>query len=108
MKIDPAIQVAHSAGGPKVVEAARGAPDLVAGLVLVEPIGPPSEADFPTLRGIAMPGVSGDYIESRNQMGRKDATVAVAAEKKGERPDSPGEENFPEDVMSCGAKKKQS
>lgn len=74
----PAILMAHSAGGPKALSAARAHPELVAGLVLIEPTGPPTEADFPTLSGISMLGVYGDYIASRRQTRRKAGVEAAA------------------------------
>jgi len=76
--VGPAIILAHSAGGPQGVTAAKAHPELTAGLVLVEPTGPPTAADFPTLRGISMLGVYADYIDSRNQGNRKSATTAAA------------------------------
>lgn len=76
--VGPAILIAHSAGGPQAVNAAMERPDLVAAIVLVEPTGPPTAANFPTLEGKAMLGVYGDYIASRRQQGRKDATTAAA------------------------------
>lgn len=77
-KYGPAILVAHSAGGPRAVTAAKTHPEQVAGLVLVEPTGPPTGADFPALAGISMFGIYGDYVESRNQTNRKLATEAAA------------------------------
>lgn len=77
-QVGPAILVAHSAGGPNAVHAAMARPDLVAAIVLVEPTGPPTAANFPTLAGKSMLGVYGDYIASRGQSGRKTATIAAA------------------------------
>ncbi|MEM9017472.1 MAG: EF-hand domain-containing protein, partial [Verrucomicrobiota bacterium] len=77
-EVGPAILVAHSAGAPHALIAAMRRPDLTAGLVLVEPTDPPTEDDFPTLRGVSMLGVYGDYIESRSQTIRKDRTEAGA------------------------------
>lgn len=76
--VGPAIILAHSAGGPQGVTAAKVHPELTAGLVLVEPTGPPTAADFPTLKGVSMLGVYADYIDSRNQGNRKTATTAAA------------------------------
>lgn len=76
--IGPAIILAHSAGGPQGVSAALAHPELTAGIVLVEPTGPPTESDFPTLQGISMLGVYADYIDSRNQGNRKTATTDAA------------------------------
>jgi len=75
----PSILLAHSAGGPQAVAAALAHPELTAGIVLVEPTGPPTENDFPTLKGVAMLGVYADYIESRNQGNRKAATIEAAS-----------------------------
>ncbi len=78
-KAGPSILIAHSAGGPQAVNAAMARPDLVSALVLVEPTGPPTASNFPTLEGKAMLGVYGDYVDSRNQGSRKTATTAAAA-----------------------------
>ena len=77
-EVGPAILIAHSAGGPQAVNAAMERPDLVSAIVLVEPTGPPTSANFPTLEGKAFLGVYGDYIATRRQTGRKDATIAAA------------------------------
>lgn len=77
-EVGPSILIAHSAGGPQAVNAAMERPDLVSGLVLVEPTGPPTSSHFPTLEGKSMLGVYGDYIDSRNQGSRKTATIAAA------------------------------
>lgn len=77
-RIGPAILVAHSAGAPEAIAAARVTPELIAGLVLVEPTSPPTEEDFPTLQGISMLGVYGDYVDMRKQGGRKEATEYAA------------------------------
>lgn len=77
-EVGPAVLIAHSAGGPQAVNAAMERPDLVSAIVLVEPTGPPSSSNFPTLEGKAFLGVYGDYIQSRGQTGRKDATTAAA------------------------------
>lgn len=75
----PAYLMAHSAGGPHAVTAAKTRPDLVAGLVLIEPTGPPTKDDFPALAGKPMLGVYGDFIQSRRQGSRKSATESAAA-----------------------------
>ena len=77
-EVGPAILLAHSAGGPSAVSAAKAHPDLVSGIVLIEPTGPPAESDFPVLAGKSMLGVYGDYIDSRRQGGRKEATTTAA------------------------------
>jgi len=75
----PAWLMAHSAGGPQAVSAARLRPELVKGFLMVEPTGPPDESDFPQLAGMSLFGVYGDYIDSRNQGNRKAGTEAAAA-----------------------------
>ena len=76
--VGPAVVVAHSAGASTAVAAATDRPDLVTGFVMIEPAGPPDADDFPALSGMSMLGVYGDYIESRNQGGRKVATEEAA------------------------------
>jgi pimeloyl-ACP methyl ester carboxylesterase len=78
-RIGPSLLMAHSAGGPQAVTAAKARPNLVPALLLIEPTGPPDAADFPALAGISLLGVYGDYIVSRNQGSRKLATEAAAA-----------------------------
>lgn len=78
-RIGPSLLMAHSAGGPQAVSAAKARPNLVPALILIEPTSPPVAADFPTLAGMSMIGVYGDYIASRNQGNRKLATEAAAA-----------------------------
>jgi pimeloyl-ACP methyl ester carboxylesterase len=70
--------LAHSAGAGHAVTAAREKNDLVKGLILIEPAGPPDTDDFPDLNGMHMLGVYGDFIISRNQASRKLATEAAA------------------------------
>jgi pimeloyl-ACP methyl ester carboxylesterase len=71
--------MAHSAGGPQAVSAAKARPNLVPALILIEPTSPPDTNDFPVLSGMSLIGVYGDYIDSRNQGNRKIATEAAAA-----------------------------
>jgi len=78
-RVGPALLLAHSAGGPQAVSAARARPNLVPALILIEPTNPPNANDFPALSGISLLGVYGDYIDSRNQANRKLATEAAAA-----------------------------
>jgi pimeloyl-ACP methyl ester carboxylesterase len=78
-QIGPSLLMAHSAGGPQAVSAAKARPNLVPSLILIEPTSPPTAADFPTLAGMSLIGVYGDYIDSRNQGNRKLATEAAAA-----------------------------
>lgn len=78
-QIGPSLLMAHSAGGPQAVTAAKARPNLVPSLILIEPTSPPTAADFPALAGMSLIGVYGDYIDSRNQGNRKLATEAAAA-----------------------------
>jgi len=75
---EPLWILAHSAGGPRGVTAAKARNNLVNGLILIEPTGPPTKSDFPDLAGMDMLGIYGDYIASRNQTNRKLATEAAA------------------------------
>jgi pimeloyl-ACP methyl ester carboxylesterase len=70
--------VAHSAGTQSAVLAAIQKKTQTNGLILIEPAGPPDSSDFPALNGLHMFGVYGDYIISRNQTSRKQATEAAA------------------------------
>ncbi len=70
--------LAHSAGAQPTVAAARQAKAQVNGLILIEPAGPPAAGDFPDLSGLHMFGVYGDYVVSRNQVSRKQATENAA------------------------------
>jgi pimeloyl-ACP methyl ester carboxylesterase len=76
--VGPSLVMAHSAGGPTGVTAAKSRPQLVPALILIEPTNPPVAADFPALAGKSMLGVYGDYIDSRNQTNRKAGTEAAA------------------------------
>ena len=77
--VGPSLLLAHSAGGPTAVSAAKARAHLVPALILIEPTNPPTAADFPVLAGKSLLGVYGDYIDSRNQGNRKLATEAAAA-----------------------------
>jgi pimeloyl-ACP methyl ester carboxylesterase len=74
----PAWLMAHSAGGPQAVSAAKSQPQRVLGFLMIEPTNPPDADDFPDLSGMSMFGVYADYIESRNQGSRKAATENAA------------------------------
>jgi len=76
--VGPSLLLGHSAGGPQVVTAAKARTNLVTGFIMIEPTGPPDAGDFPTLAGMSMIGVYGDYIDSRNQASRKAGTEAAA------------------------------
>jgi pimeloyl-ACP methyl ester carboxylesterase len=78
-QVGPVYLMAHSAGGPSAIAAAKARPGLVRGLLMVEPTGAPGAGDFPALAGQSMFGVYGDYIDSRNQTSRKAALEASVA-----------------------------
>ncbi|OYW13095.1 MAG: hypothetical protein B7X34_00890 [Acidobacteriia bacterium 12-62-4] len=73
----PAVLVLHSAAGMTGFEAARKRPDLVKGIVVVEPVGCPDEAaDVTRMLGGGEKffyGVFGDHFEVRGMQGRLDA-----------------------------------
>ncbi|WP_052504517.1 hypothetical protein [Rossellomorea aquimaris] len=84
----PSILLVHSMGGEIGYEVARQRPDLVEGIIAIEPVGSPTDpeevkevfADIPYL------GVYGDYLESRNQVSRMEAvqeTVDLISGYKG-------------------------
>ena len=66
--------LAHSAGAQPSVLSAEQRKSKTNGIILIEPAGPPDSTNFPTLNGLHMFGVYGDYIVSRNQTNRKVAT----------------------------------
>jgi pimeloyl-ACP methyl ester carboxylesterase len=70
--------LAHSAGAQSAVLAATEKKSQTNGLILIEPAGPPNSSNFPALNGLHMFGVYGDFITSRNQTSRKQATEAAA------------------------------
>ena len=71
----------HSMGGATGYEVARQRPDLVKGIVAIEPVGSPTDkqeieeifADIPHL-GVE---VHGDYLAARNQTGRLQTVEAT-------------------------------
>ncbi|MCP3030269.1 alpha/beta fold hydrolase [Halobacillus sp. A1] len=71
----PAILMVHSMGGEIGYEVARQRPDLVKGLVAIEPVGSPTDEQEieDTFAEIPYLGVYGDYLESRNQVSRLEA-----------------------------------
>ena len=78
-KTGPAVLVPHSMGGTTVFQVANQRPELVAGIIVIEPVGCPRSAeqieawsDKPFL------GVYGDYVDSRGQTGRRDACRETA------------------------------
>ena len=79
-KTGPSIIVVHSMGGTTGYEVARQRPDLVQGIVAIEPVGSPTDKEGIEEVFAKMPylGVYGDYLEARNQTGRlKDVEKTV-------------------------------
>lgn len=73
-KTGPAVLVPHSMGGTTVFRLAKSRPDLVKGIVVVEPLGCPTSAEeIEPWKDRPFLAVYGDYIESRNQTGRLNA-----------------------------------
>lgn len=70
--------LAHSAGAQSAILAALQKKSQLNGLILIEPAGTPDASHFPVFNGLHMFGVYGDFITSRNQTGRKEATEAAA------------------------------
>jgi len=84
-KTGPAMLVVHSAAGMTGFEAARRRPDLVTGIVVVEPVGCPAEAADvqKILGGKFFFGVFGDHFDVRGMQGRLDACRATASLVRG-------------------------
>jgi pimeloyl-ACP methyl ester carboxylesterase len=79
-KSGPAILIVHSAAGMTGFEAARRRPDLVKGIVVVEPVGCPEDATDVRnmLAGKFFYGIFGDHFEVRGMQGRLDACRTTA------------------------------
>jgi len=71
-KIGPAILLVHSMGGEIEYEVTRQSPDLVKGIVAIEPVGSPTEKQEikDIFSDVYYLGIYGDYLESRNQINR--------------------------------------
>lgn len=87
-KTGPAILLVHSMGGEIGYEVTRQRPNLVKGIVAIEPVGSPTdENEIKEIFGdIVYLGVYGDYLESRNQINRFKAverTVEIINEQGG-------------------------
>ena len=74
-KTGPSILVIHSMGGEIGYEVTRQRPDLVEGIVAIEPVGSPTDKEEikEIFSKIPYLGVYGDYLKSRNQIGRLEA-----------------------------------
>ncbi len=84
-KTGPAVLLVHSAAGMTGFEAARRRPDLVTGIVVVEPVGCPEDAADvqKILAGKLFFGIFGDHFEVRGMQGRLDACRVTANLVKG-------------------------
>ena len=77
-KSGPAILLTHSASGQDGFSVARERPDLVKGIVTIEPVGCPTKMP-PELSGIPVLSVFGDHLEVRPQIvGRRDECRLLA------------------------------
>lgn len=67
-------------GGVTGVEVVKQRPDLVKALVVIEPVGSPTDEELLKEKFIDIPylAVYGDYIESRGQTGRYEASKETA------------------------------
>lgn len=78
-KSGPAVLIPHSMGGTTVFAVAAQRPDLVLGIVVIEPVGCPRRAaDVQQWQHVPFLAVYGDYVESRGQTGRLNACRATA------------------------------
>lgn len=79
-KTGPAVLMPHSMGGTTVFQLAGERPDLVKGIVVIEPVGCPRSAEQVADWAGKVPflAVYGDYVDSRSQTGRRDACRETA------------------------------
>lgn len=79
-KTGPAVLMPHSMGGTTVFDVASKRPDLVKGIIVIEPVGCPRTAEQITAWSSDVPflGVYGDYVDERGQTGRRDACRETA------------------------------
>lgn len=79
-KTDPAILIVHSMGGTTGFEVIRSRPELVKGIIAIEPVGSPTDKNIikKYYKNIPYLAVYGDYIQSRNQTGRMEACKTTA------------------------------
>jgi len=79
-RIGPSVLLVHSAGGGSGFAVAQTVPDLVERIVAVEPVGAPTDPPTVAEMGGDAPfmGVYGDYVDEREQTGRKEATQTTA------------------------------
>ncbi len=77
----PSVLIVHSMGGMTGFEVVRQRPDLVTAIVVIEPVGSPTNEDDLKENFIEVPylAVYGDYIESRGQTGRYESCNKTAS-----------------------------
>ena len=84
-QVGPSVLVLHSAAGLGGFQTAARLPDLVKAVVVVEPVGCPSDEDDPFFETeTPFFSVYGDFIAERNQTGRLNAcreTVRILSER---------------------------
>ena len=80
----PAILMVHSMGGEIGYEVARQRPELVKGIIAIEPVGSPTDDQEikDTFAEIPYLGVYGDYLESRNEVSRLEAVQTTVTKIK--------------------------
>jgi pimeloyl-ACP methyl ester carboxylesterase len=83
-RIGPVTLLVHSAAGASGVAVAQAVPNLVEQIVMVEPVGCPTDEQTVTNMGDDLPvmAIYGDYVDERRQTGRKTAcekTVNLAS-----------------------------
>ena len=79
-KTGSAVLMVHSMGGVTGVEVVKQRPDLVKALVVIEPVGSPVDEELLREKFVKIPflAVYGDFIESRGQTGRHEASKKTA------------------------------
>ena len=75
-----AVLVPHSMGGATMFQVAARRPELVQGIVVIEPVGCPRNGEQvePWAKSVPFLAVYGDYLESRGQTGRLEACRETA------------------------------
>ncbi|WP_217496378.1 alpha/beta hydrolase family protein [Paenibacillus algicola] len=76
----PAVLMVHSMGGVTGFEVVRQRPELVKALIVIEPVGSPTDQADLKQHFVDVPylAVYGDYIESRGQTGRYESCMETA------------------------------
>ncbi len=79
-KIGPSILMVHSMGGVTGFEVIRQRPDLVKALIVIEPVGSPTDVNDLREHFLTIPylAVYGDYIKERGQTNRYEACKTTA------------------------------